>query len=117
MYYFFYRRRLDLGMIDPPNLPLSDDDLLALIKEFQHDNPNIGESMAVGLLRSRGHKVIRARVRNALRSSDPLSRALRWPGITKRRVYSVAGPNSLWHIGMTLTWAMLLSPLPFVTEF
>ena len=32
---FFYRRRLDLGMIDPPNLPLSDDDLLALIKEFQ----------------------------------------------------------------------------------
>ena len=85
-------------MIDPPNLPLSDDDSID-----QRVAANIGESMAVGLLRSREHKVIRARVRNALRSSDPLSRALRWPGITKRRVYSVAGPNSLWHIGMTLT--------------
>lgn len=70
-------------MIDIPN---SDDDLLALIREFQHDNPDVGETMAVGLLRARGHKVTRARVCNALRSSDPLSRALRWTGITKRRV-------------------------------
>lgn len=37
---------------------------------------------------------------NALRTADPLSAALRWPGgLTVRRPYSVAGPNSLWHIG------------------
>lgn len=94
-------------MVDLPNLQLSDDDLLAAVREFQHDNPDVGVSMAVGLLRARGHKVTRARVRNALRLSDPLSRALRWPGMTRRRVYSVAGPNSLWHIGKTLSSRIL----------
>lgn len=55
-------------MIDLPNSAISDEDLLAMIREFQHDNPDVGESMAVGLLRARGHKVTRARIRNALRS-------------------------------------------------
>ena len=73
---------------------------MELIREFRQDNPDVGESMAAGLLRARGYRVTRTRIRDALRSSDPLSAALRWPGgITRRRVYSVAGPNSLWHIG------------------
>ena len=88
-------------MVEYPNSDVSDEDLVAMITEFRRDNPDVGESMAAGLLRARGYSVVRARIRNALRSSDPLSAALRWPGgITRRRVYSVAGPNSLWHIGM-----------------
>lgn len=56
--------------------------------------------MMWGSLRSRGVKVSRERIRSALQSIDPLSRALRWPaGLTRRQPYSVAGPNSLWHIG------------------
>lgn len=87
-------------MVDYPNSDLSDEDLTAMIREFRQDNPDVGESMAAGLLRARGYRVVRSRIRNALRSSDPLSAALRWPGgITRRRVYSVARPNSLWHIG------------------
>jgi len=32
--------------------------------------------------------------------TDPLHTALRWRGnLTPRHPYSVAGPNSLWHIG------------------
>lgn len=54
----------------------------------------------LGYLRSSGYKVSRAHVREALRSTDPLGSVMRWPGgATSRRVYSVAGPNSLWHIG------------------
>lgn len=87
-------------MIDYPNPDLSDDDLTSLIGEFRHNDPYVGESMAAGLLRARGYRVTRERIRNALRLNDPLSAVLRWPGITKRRVYSVAGPNSLWHVGM-----------------
>ena len=41
-------------------------------------------------------------MRACSRSVDPLGSALRWPtGATRRRPYSVAGPNTLWYIGMT----------------
>ena len=61
--------------------------------------PEIGERMTLGALRSRGIFVQRHRVRVVLRKVDPISSALRWRSKTKRRVYSVAGPNSLWHFG------------------
>ena len=74
------------------NSDLADEDLIAMIREFRQDNPDVGESMAAGLLRARGYRVVRARIRDALRNSDPLSTALRWPGrITRRRVYSPWG--------------------------
>lgn len=92
---------MDFNLIDYPNTNLSDADLASYISEFRRDNPDVGEAMAVGFIRARGYRVARARVRRALRSHDPLSAALRWPGITRRRAYSVAGPNSLWHVGMT----------------
>jgi hypothetical protein len=88
-------------MVDSPYTEISDEDLLSLVREFKVDNPDVGESMAAGLLRSRGYRVKRSRIRSALRSDDPLSSALKWPGgLTRRRIYSVPGPNSLWHIGM-----------------
>ena len=100
MFYVNFRRRVEFDPVESL-LELSDDDLLELVRQLQQDNPDVGESMAVGFVRSRGFRVSRARIRTALRASDPLSIALRWPGvITRRRVYSVAGPNSLWHIGM-----------------
>ena len=59
--------------------------------------------MMWGSLRARGVKVTRECVCQALRSIDPINVALRWPaGATRRRPYSVAGPNSLWHIGISL---------------
>lgn len=57
--------------------------------------------MAAGLFRSRGYRVTRSRIRSALRSEDPISSVLHWPGgLTRRHMYSVAGPNSLWLIGI-----------------
>ena len=72
-----------------------------MLRQLCQENPDIGQSMALGTLRATGYKATRARIRSALRSLDPLSAAMRWPGeITRRRVYSVAAPNSLWHIGI-----------------
>ena len=92
---------------DGLNTDVSEEELHSRILEFKQDDPNVGVSMAVGLLRARGYKVTRARVRSALRASDPLRSALRWPGgLIRRRMYNVAGPNSLWHIGKLYTYTI-----------
>ena len=97
---FCYRRRVEFGMLNDPSVVISDEDLEQVIEELRTSMPNVGESMVSGALRSRGYKVTRERVRGTLRRSDPLSAVLRWPGtLTRRHPYSVAGPNSLWHIG------------------
>ena len=97
------RRRLDYGLTTDPNTEVSDQELTSIIMLIRQDSPYSGVSMVCGSLRARGIKVTRERVRSTLRSIDPLSVALRWPGgATKRRPYSVAGPNSLWHIGMSI---------------
>ena len=96
-----YRRRVEYGLIDDPSSEINDEDLTSLIQQIRQEAPYSGVSMMYGSLRARGIKVIRERVRATMRSIDPLGSSLRWPaGLTKRRPYSVAGPNSLWHIGM-----------------
>ena len=56
--------------------------------------------MLWGNLRARGFKVTRERVRNMLRSIDPLGRISRcFPSTIRRQPHSVPGPNSLWDIG------------------
>ena len=87
-------------MVDDPSGNLSDADLLLFVNTLRQRMPTVGEGLLTGSLRSHGYHISRAKARTALRSSDPLGQALRWPGVvTYRRPYSVAGPNSLWHIG------------------
>ena len=70
------------------------------MKAIRQNTPYCGVSMMYGSLRARGVKGYKGTGQNLLRSIDPIGSALRWPaGPTKRRPYSVAGPNSLWHIG------------------
>ena len=79
---------------------ISNQEFRSLILEFKQSDPNVGVSMVVGLLHARGFKVTRDRIRNTLQESDPLRTSFRWPGgLIRRRMYSVPGPNSLWHIG------------------
>ena len=100
------RRRVEFGLIDDPIHEISDEDLTSIIVQIRNDTPFSGVSMICGSLRSRGIKVTRERVRSTLRTV-----ALRWPaGVTKRRPYSVAGPNSLWHVGK-LKLAKQLAPI------
>ena len=87
-------------MVNDASMSLSNADLLSLVREIHSQFPTIGASMVWGHICARGYHVTREQVRSSLRRVDPLSAALRWPGVlTVRRPYSVAGPNSLWHIG------------------
>lgn len=98
-----YRRRVEFGLLYSPESNISNDELISVVHSMRCDHPEIGETMAWGRLRSLGYQITRERVRHALRQSDPLSSALRWRGnMTRRRPYSVPGPNSLWHIGKFL---------------
>ena len=99
------RRRLEYGLIDDPSSEISDEDLKSIMKQIRQDTPYSGVSMMYGSIRARGIKVTRDRIRSTLRVIDPIGSALRWPaGPTKRHPYSVAGPNSLWHIG----WSVII---------
>ena len=95
-----FRRRQEFGMLEEPVRTLTDPELRDKLSEIRRTFSEAGEKMILGQLRSMGYQIIRARVRETLRSVDPINTALRWQGgITARRSYSVPGPNSLWHIG------------------
>ena len=96
-----FRRRQEYGLLDEPDRLLTDSELAAKVSEIKNMLPDAGEKLILGQLKAMGYSVTRNRVRNTLRSVDPINTALRWQGgITIRRPYSVPGPNSLWHIGM-----------------
>ena len=96
---FDYRRRLEYCLINDPAAEISDVDLISVMKVIRQNTPYCGVSMMYRSLRAQGIKVTREQVRTSLRSTDPIGSALKWPaGPSKRRPYSVAGPNSLWHI-------------------
>ena len=76
----FYRRRVEFRMLNEPSQNISSDDLTSLVSEIRSTTPYVGESLISGTLRSLGYQVSRDRVRQALRLTDPLGSALRWPG-------------------------------------
>ena len=95
------RRRILYGMTteEEPNWAMiTDDELERTVREIQELTPNIGQARLLGALRSRGLNIQRRRVRNCLRSIDPIGTALRWRSPIYRRKYSVPTPNALWHI-------------------
>ena len=77
---------------------ITDSELDELIRGLRQGFPNSGISMMLGHLRSRNIFVQRQRVRESLVRTDPAGSAMRWFNTITRRVYSVRGPNSLWHI-------------------
>ena len=96
-----YRRRAEFGMLDDDSREyLTGIEVRRHVTQMRQQFPNMGESMVIGRLHAMGFRVTRESVRQAIRETDPLNTALRWPGgLTSRRPYSVPGPNSLWHIG------------------
>ena len=95
------RRRMMYGITGDEDLSwtqISDTDLEKIVQEIQTLTPNIGQARLLGALRSRGLNIQRWRVRNCLRTLDPIGTALRWRPAIYRRKYSVPTPNALWHI-------------------
>ena len=117
-----YRRRRELGMTTDELSPISDEQLERQLTEMRRHHPHYGETLAFGHLRSKGYKVSHSMLRQAIRATDPINTALRWPGgITSRQPYSVPRPNSLWHIGRCghqyhRIYELMHTPLPTHTH-
>jgi len=79
-----------------PVSSLTDDQLDELVIHLRSHFRCAGISMLDGMLRRLGHRVPRDRIRGSLMRIDPVHRVFQRIRI-RRRVYSVPGPNSLWH--------------------
>ena len=75
---------------------LSDAELDQIISEILALTPQSGLRLVQGALRSRGYRIQRRRVAEALQRLDPVTSALRQSRGIIRRTYCVPGPNSLW---------------------
>ena len=94
-------RRLDEWQLsrDAYYSAITDGDLDRLVRQIKvRQNPNIGEVMLMAALKVHNVCVQRTRLRASIHRVDPHTTELRRRETICRRVYSVEGPNSLWHI-------------------
>ena len=77
---------------------ISDAQLDTIVHHFVETHPNSGQRCLEGFLRSKGVRLQRQRVRDALKRFDPRGVESRLRRTLHRRQYSVCMPNSLWHI-------------------
>lgn len=91
---------------------ISDEELDSLLQGYMSRHGyTTGEAYLVGYIRSLNLKVPRDRVRESLTRVDPRNTSLRWACVITRRLYSVPGPNSLWHIDghhCLIRWKMVV---------
>lgn len=94
-----YNYRTQLGLVDYGSFSdITNDDLDRLIADIIRQTPGSGETYVTGSLRGRGIRVQRWRVRERLRTVDPVGRALRGRRAIQRRVYNVSAPNEVWYV-------------------
>lgn len=77
---------------------ITDNEIDSLVKHVLEFSQNSGERMILGWFKGRGIRVQRWRLRESISRVDPIGRELRKKTVTKRRVYSVPTPNSLWYV-------------------
>lgn len=75
---------------------ISNSDLDSVILQLRQQFTRAGITMLHGMLRQLGYRIPRERIRQSLYRIDPVHRIFGRIRI-RRRVYSVAGPNALWH--------------------
>lgn len=92
-----YRRLKSLGIDTQHHQKLSDEEIDTILKYIKQTHPFSGERMLAGFMRARGVIISRTKLRASIHRVDPINTALRWVRKNPRRVYSVPGPNSLWH--------------------
>lgn len=79
-----------------PLSSITDGELDELLLRLRSHYCRAGITMLDGMLRRLGHRIQRERIRQSLTRIDPVQRVFERIRI-RRRVYSVPGPNSLWH--------------------
>ena len=91
---------------------ISNELLDTIVTQFLTNHGNlVGYSIVSGHLRSLGLRVQRDRIRESIRRVDSRNSRIRW-AVVSRRSYSVAGPNSLWHIDghhSLISWGFVIN--------
>ncbi|XP_071829650.1 uncharacterized protein [Apostichopus japonicus] len=90
---------------------IGDDELDNFVRQEISSNHRIGPNAVRARLFSHQHRIQRWRVRESMLRVDPGGAALRTAPSMQRRTYSVAGPNSLWHIDgnhKLVRWKMVI---------
>lgn len=77
---------------------ITDSELDEIVEEFVSRFPTAGQKTLAGHLCTLGYHLQRARIRDSLYRVDPWGVEERSRRVLHRRKYTVAGPNSLWHI-------------------
>ena len=75
---------------------ITDGDLDAIVHMLRHHYSRAGITMLHGLLHALGYHIPQSHIRESLLRIDPVQQVFEHIHIC-RRVYSVPGPNSLWH--------------------
>ena len=68
-----------------------------MIGKLKQTHPLAGERTIIGMLRSKGMNIQRWKIRESIHRTGPVNPAIRWIQKNPRCIYSVPGPNSLWH--------------------
>ena len=93
-----YRRLAEAGISTNDCTQLSDSGIDHIILSIKHDHPNDGEVLIQGHLERMGIRIPRQAMRDSIHCVDHQNVASRCHSVTRRRVYSVPFPNSVWHI-------------------
>jgi hypothetical protein len=93
-----YRRMSEYGLTKMNSIDIDDSELDLKVGETMKEFPLCGENMLRQMLIQKGVKVQRWRLRDSIHRVDEEGVNERRRGRLHRRVYSVPGPNYLWHI-------------------
>ena len=90
-----FRRRREFGQVESVGDTIDDDELELVVRQIRRSSPSLGQTMVWDTPRSMRYRVTRERVREAIRTTDPINNAMRWREVSARRTYCVPGPTSL----------------------
>lgn len=87
---------LQITSFTGPLSVISDEDLDSVILQLRQQFTRAGITILHGMLQQLGYRIPRERIRQSLHRIDPVHCIFGRIRI-RRRTYSVAGPNALWH--------------------
>jgi hypothetical protein len=94
------RRRKEDNIPEPQAYStISDMELDSIVHRVSQQSAGVlGSQFIQSAVLDLGFHVQRRRIRESILRTDPLGHYNRWATVIPRAVYSVAGPNSLWHM-------------------
>ena len=76
---------------------MSSEELDDLIQIIKNEHPLSGQRIIISILRAKGISIQTWKIRESIHPVDPINTVVRWNQKHPRWIYSVPGPNSLWH--------------------